>query len=65
MLGPPANRTIIIGFSTLVSFNTRYGNISLAKIILVVVMILNGAYLGFIVGPRIASFVTIERGKEE
>ncbi|MFQ5917684.1 MAG: CopD family protein [Candidatus Binatia bacterium] len=46
----------IIGFSTLVSFNTRFGNILLAKIILVTVMILNGAYLGFVLGPKIASF---------
>lgn len=45
-----------IGFSALVSFNTRYGNILLTKIILVAVMILNGAYLGFVVGPRVASF---------
>lgn len=44
------------GFSTLFSFNTSYGNILLTKIILVVVMILNGAYLGFVVGPKIASF---------
>ncbi|MFQ6136148.1 MAG: hypothetical protein ACE5PM_03105 [Candidatus Hydrothermarchaeales archaeon] len=40
----------------MVSFNTKYGNILLAKIILVIVMILNGAYLGFVLGPRIASF---------
>lgn len=46
----------LIGFSALFSFSTRYGNILLTKIILVAVMILNGAYLGFVVGPRIASF---------
>ncbi|MFQ5814507.1 MAG: CopD family protein [Anaerolineae bacterium] len=46
----------VTGFSALVSFDTRYANVLLAKIILVVVMILNGAYLGFVVGPRIASF---------
>ncbi|MFQ5813959.1 MAG: CopD family protein [Anaerolineae bacterium] len=46
----------IIGFSGLVSFQTAYGNILLAKIIVVTVMILNGAYLGFVLGPRIAAF---------
>lgn len=46
----------IIGFSTLFSFSIAYANILLAKIVLVTVMILNGAYLGFVVGPRIASF---------
>lgn len=45
-----------IGFSTLLSFNTRYGNLLLAKIVVVAVMSLNGAYLGFVVGPKIASF---------
>ncbi len=47
---------IVIGFPTLFSFSTRYGNILLVKIILTAVMILNGAYLGFVLGPRIASF---------
>jgi len=46
----------VIGFPTLFSFNTLYGNLLLVKIVLVVVMILNGAYLGFVLGPRIASF---------
>jgi len=45
-----------IGFSTLLSFNTRYGNLLLAKIVVVAVMALNGAYLGFVLGPRMASF---------
>ena len=47
----------VIGYSTLFSFNTRYGNILLAKIIVVAVMIVNGVYLGFVLGPKIASFV--------
>ncbi len=46
----------IVGISTLLSFDTRYGNILLGKIALVAVMILNGAYLGLVLGPRIASF---------
>lgn len=45
-----------IGFSTLLSFSTRYGNLLLAKIVVVAVMSLNGAYLGFVVGPKMASF---------
>ena len=48
----------IIGFSTLVSLNTRYGNILLAKIILTLLLILNGAYMGSVLGPRIASFAS-------
>jgi uncharacterized membrane protein len=46
----------LIGFSSLFSFSTRYANILLAKIALVVVMIINGGYIGFILGPKIASF---------
>lgn len=44
------------GFSALVSFSTSYGNILLAKIILVAAMILNGIYVGTILVPKIASF---------
>jgi uncharacterized membrane protein len=45
-----------IGFSALFSFETRYGNILLAKIVVTLLMILNGAYLGGVLGPRISSF---------
>ncbi len=46
----------MIGFSGLFSLSTRYGNIMLTKTILVGVMILNGAYLGMVLGKRIVSF---------
>ncbi|MFQ6032599.1 MAG: CopD family protein [Candidatus Zixiibacteriota bacterium] len=46
----------ISGFSALVGSRTRYGNILLVKHILIAVMILNGAYLGLVLGRRIASF---------
>jgi putative copper resistance protein D len=45
----------VLGFSSLFSFDTRYGNILLMKIGVVLVMILNGAYMSFVVGPKIAS----------
>ena len=48
----------LIGFSTLLSFDTRYGNILLAKIIVVAAMTLNGVYLSFVLGPKIASFAS-------
>lgn len=46
----------VIGFPSLFSFNTRYGNTLLAKIILVLALIANGAYLGMVLGPKVASF---------
>jgi len=46
----------IIGLSALVSFDTRYSNVMLTKIILVAVITLNGVYLSFVLGPRVASF---------
>ena len=46
----------VIGFSSLFSFNTRYGNTLLAKIILALALIANGAYLGMVLGPKVASF---------
>jgi uncharacterized membrane protein len=46
----------IIGFSLLVTSNTRYANLLLTKIILAIVMILNGTYMSFILGRKIASF---------
>ena len=45
-----------IGFSGLFSLSTGDGNILLTKIVLVGVMILNGVYLGMVLGKRIASF---------
>ena len=48
----------LIGFSTLLSFDTRYGNILLTKIIVVAVMTLNGVYLSFVLGRKIASFAS-------
>lgn len=36
--------------------STGYAGIMLAKIVLTVVMILNGAYLGLVLGPKIAAF---------
>ena len=45
-----------IGFSALVSFSTRYGNILLVKIILVAAMILNEAYISLVLGRKIAAF---------
>ncbi len=47
------NRTI--GFTALFSFDSSYGNILLAKILIVILMILNGVYLGAILGPRMTS----------
>jgi putative copper export protein len=46
----------VIGFPTLFSFNTDYGNTLLVKIVLVLLMVLNGAYIGVVLGPKIASF---------
>ncbi len=46
----------IIGFSLLVSSNTRYANLLLTKIILAIVMILNGTYMSFVLGRKMASF---------
>jgi putative copper export protein len=48
----------LIGFSTLLSLDTRYGNILLTKIIVVAVMTLNGVYLSFVLGRKIASFAS-------
>ena len=45
----------VTDLSTLFSFSTRYGNIMLAKHVLVLLMILNGAYIGAVLGPRMAS----------
>lgn len=44
----------LMGFSAL--FNTRFGNIILAKIILVLVMLANGAYISSVLGRKLASF---------
>jgi uncharacterized membrane protein len=45
-----------IGFSGLLSFETRYGNVLLAKILITILMIANGAYLGGVLGPKMSSF---------
>ena len=45
-----------IGFSALFSFDSRYGNVLLAKILITVLMIVNGAYLGGVLGPKMSSF---------
>ncbi len=45
-----------IGFSALFSFDSRYGNILLAKILITVLMIANGAYIGAVLGPKMSSF---------
>jgi len=42
----------MIGFSALFSFGTSYSNTLLAKIVLVAVMIGNGAYLSLVLGPK-------------
>ncbi|MHA2427346.1 MAG: hypothetical protein ACXADB_04910 [Candidatus Hermodarchaeia archaeon] len=45
-----------IGFSGLFSLDTRFGNVLLAKIVVTLLMILNGIYLGFVLGPKMSSF---------
>ena len=45
-----------IGFSALFSFSSRYANVLLVKIILVLLLLINGGYIGLVLGPRIASF---------
>lgn len=45
-----------IGFSALFSFSNRYANVLLAKIILALLLLINGVYIGMVLGPKIASF---------
>jgi uncharacterized membrane protein len=46
----------VISVSTLFSFSTRYGNVLLAKHFLILLMIVNGGYIGGVLGPKMASF---------
>lgn len=45
-----------IGIPALFSFESRYSNILLAKILIVILMIVNGLYLGAVLGPKMSSF---------
>jgi uncharacterized membrane protein len=43
-----------IGFVRLFSFDSSYSNILLAKIVLVAILIFNGSYMSFNLGPKMA-----------
>jgi len=45
----------LIGLSGLFSFDSSYSNILLTKIVLVIVMVLNGLYISFVLGPKVAA----------
>ncbi len=51
----------VTGLAIALSSEIDYGGVLPAKIALVALMILNGAYLGFVVGPKLASFAPLPK----